>query len=151
MYWYSRAYWQVIYGDAFVLMQDNARAHPAQMYMTFLDDKGISVMNWLARSPHINPIDKGISVMNWLARSPHINPIDKGISVMNWLARSPHINPIEHTWDVLSRRIRQRPHYPENITHMLQTLIEALVQELQMITQKGHKEYATSMSGLCGR
>ena len=118
MYWYSRAYWQVIYGDAFVLMQDNARAHPAQMYMTFLDDKCISVMNWLARSPHINPIDKGISVMNWLAKSPDINPI-------------------EHTWDVLSRRIRQRPHYPENITHMLQTLIEALIQELQMITQKG--------------
>ena len=32
-------------GDALILMQDNARAHTAQVYMTFLDDKGISVMN----------------------------------------------------------------------------------------------------------
>ena len=27
--------------DAFILMQDNARAHTAQVYMTILDDKGI--------------------------------------------------------------------------------------------------------------
>ena len=38
-------------------MQDNARAQTAQVYMTFLDDKYISVMNWLARFPYINPIE----------------------------------------------------------------------------------------------
>ena len=79
-------------GDAFILMLDNARANTDQVYMTFLDDKSISVMNWLARSPDINPI--------------------------------------EHTWNILSRCIRWRPHYPDNV----QTLIEALV---QMIAQKG--------------
>ena len=31
-------------GDAFILMQDNARAHTAQVFMTFLDDKCISAM-----------------------------------------------------------------------------------------------------------
>ena len=75
-------------GDAFILMQDNTRAHTAQVYMTSLDDKCISVMNWLAISPDLNPI--------------------------------------EHTWDILSRRIRQRPHYPQNV----QTRIKALVQKL---------------------
>ena len=45
-----------VVGDAFILMQNNARAHIAQVYMIFLDDKCISVMNWLARSPDINPI-----------------------------------------------------------------------------------------------
>ena len=58
---------------------------------------------------------------------------DKGISVMNRLAIFPDLNPIEHTWDILSRRIRQRLHCPENA----QILIEALVQKLQMIPQKG--------------
>ena len=59
-------------GDVFILMQDNARANTIQLYTTFLDDKGISVMNWLA------------------------------------IFRD--LNPIEHTWDILSRRIRQRLH-----------------------------------------
>ena len=44
-------------GDAFILMQDNARVHTAQVYMTFLDGKCISVMNWLARYPDLNPIE----------------------------------------------------------------------------------------------
>ncbi len=59
-------------GDAFILTQDHARAHAAQVCMSFLDDKCISVMNWLAMSPDIIPI--------------------------------------EHTLEILSRRIRQRPH-----------------------------------------
>ena len=82
-------------GDVFILMQDNARANTVLLYTTFLDDKGIRVMNWLATFPYLNPI--------------------------------------EHTWDILSRRIRQRLHCPENV----QNLIEALVQKLQMIPQKG--------------
>ena len=55
--------------------------------------------------------------------------------MINWLAIFPDLNPIEHTWggDILSRRIRQRLHCPENA----QNLIEALVQKLQMIPQKG--------------
>ena len=84
-----------VIGDASIVMQDNARAHTAQLYTTFLDDKCISVMNWLSRSPDLNPI--------------------------------------EHTWNILSRRIHQRPHYPENV----QTLIKALVKKLQMIPHKG--------------
>ena len=44
-------------GDTFILMQDNACAHTARMYMTFLDDEGITVMNWPARSPDLNPIE----------------------------------------------------------------------------------------------
>ena len=44
-------------GDGFILMQDNARAHVAQVSMTFIDDTGISVMNWPARSPDFNPTE----------------------------------------------------------------------------------------------
>ena len=47
-------------GDTFILMQDNACAHTAQVYMTFLDGKCISVMNSLARSPYLNSIEHTI-------------------------------------------------------------------------------------------
>ena len=51
----GRSYADAI-GDAVILMQDNACVHTAQVYMTFLDDKGISVMNWIAMSPDLNPL-----------------------------------------------------------------------------------------------
>ena len=82
-------------GDAFIVMQDNARANTAQASMAFIDDTCVSVMNW---------------------------PV-----------RNPDINPPEHTWGILSRRIRQQPHHPDNV----QNLIDALVQELQAIPLKG--------------
>ena len=82
-------------GDAFILMQDNARAHTAQVSMTFIDVTDISVMNWPARSPYINPTD--------------------------------------HARDNLYRRIRQRPHNPQNVHN----ITDALVQELQAIPLNG--------------
>ena len=42
-------------GDAFILMQYNARAHRAQVSMTIVDDTGISLMNWPTRYPDTNP------------------------------------------------------------------------------------------------
>ena len=77
-----------------MLMQDNARAHTSQVYTTFLDDKGISVMNWLANFPDFNPI--------------------------------------EHTWNILSRCIRQGPPY------------RSPGSEIAGDTAKGHQKYATS-------
>ena len=44
-------------GDAFILMQDNACSHTAQVSMTFTDDTGIIVMNWSVRSPDFNPTE----------------------------------------------------------------------------------------------
>ena len=39
------------------MIQDNARAHTARVSTTFLDDEGINVVNWPARSPVLNPIE----------------------------------------------------------------------------------------------
>ena len=60
---------------------------------------------------------------------------DEGISVMNWSTSSADLNPIEHTWGIPSRRIRQRSHHPGNV----ENLIDALIQELQTMSQKGIK------------
>ena len=57
---------------------------------------------------------------------------DTAISVTNWPAWSADFNPTEHTGCILFRRIQQRPHHPENVLN----LIDALVQELQTISQK---------------
>ena len=92
-------------GDAFILMQDNARAHTAQVSMTFIDDTDISVVNWPARSPYITPT--------------------------------------EHTWSILSRRIRQRPHHPANVRHPGSGIADHIT--------KGHQEYTKSLSGVCER
>ena len=87
--------------------------------------------------PYAGAIGVALNVMqdNALARTVPVSMAflgDEVISVMNWSARFPDLNPIEHTWDNISRRIRQRPHHPENV----QNLIVALVQELQAIQQK---------------
>ena len=53
--------------------------------------------------------------MPFTARVPMTFIDGEGIVVVNWPTRSPHLNQIEHIWDILSRRIRQRPHHPENV------------------------------------
>ena len=59
-------------GDALILMQDNARAHTAQVYMTFIDETCISVMNWPARSPYINPTEHTRGILSrGIRQRPH--------------------------------------------------------------------------------
>ncbi len=44
-------------GPDFTLMQDNAQAHTARIVIMCLDQEGIDVMDWPARSPDLDPID----------------------------------------------------------------------------------------------
>jgi hypothetical protein len=43
--------------DEFVLMQDNAKSHVANVVRTDLNQVNVATMNWPARSPDLNPIE----------------------------------------------------------------------------------------------
>lgn len=44
-------------GPHFLLMQDNARPHTAQVVRNYLQEVGVGTMAWPARSPDLNPIE----------------------------------------------------------------------------------------------
>jgi hypothetical protein len=44
-------------GNNFILMGDNARPHMARVVNEFLDEVGISRMEWPPKSPDLNPIE----------------------------------------------------------------------------------------------
>ena len=46
---------QALWGDDFILVQDNARPHTVRVFMIILEDEVITVMDWPARSPDLNP------------------------------------------------------------------------------------------------
>ncbi|GFY05741.1 transposable element Tcb2 transposase [Trichonephila clavipes] len=53
---YVRPYAAAI-GNDFILMDDNARPHGAQIVEEYLEDHGLERMEWPARSPDLNPIE----------------------------------------------------------------------------------------------
>lgn len=44
-------------GDNFLLMQDNARPHTAEIVQNYLNEVGVRTMGWPAKSPDMNPIE----------------------------------------------------------------------------------------------
>ena len=44
-------------GDDFLLMQDNATPHTANVTTRFLEEQGIGTLDWPAKSPDLNPIE----------------------------------------------------------------------------------------------
>ena len=59
--------------DAFIVMQDNALSHAAQVYMPFMGDTtGIRVINWPAMYPYINPTERTWGILSRRFRQrPH--------------------------------------------------------------------------------
>ena len=64
------------------------------------------------------------------------------VDVMHWPPYSPDLSPIEHLWDVLDRRVRNRPQPPTT----RQALRLALIQEWNAIPQAEINRLILSMT-----
>ena len=67
------------------------------------------------------------------------------VDVMEWPLKSPYFSPIEQVWDLLDRRVRQRPVQPQT----LRQLQHALVQEWNNIQMNVIRRYIRSMRRRC--
>lgn len=67
------------------------------------------------------------------------------VDVMEWPSKSPDLSPIEQVWDLLDRRVRQRPVQPQT----LRQLQHALVQEWNNIPMNVIRRYIRSMRRRC--
>lgn len=67
------------------------------------------------------------------------------IRTLPWPPMSPDLSPIEHLWDLLNRRVQQRPAAPQT----LQQLAQALQQEWQRIPQDNIRRLICSMKRRC--
>ena len=67
------------------------------------------------------------------------------VDVMEWPLKFPDLSPIEQVWDLLDRRVRQRPVSPQT----LRQLQHALVQEQNNIPMDVIRRYIRSMRRRC--
>ena len=67
------------------------------------------------------------------------------VDVMEWPSKSPDLSPIEQVWDLLDRRVRQRPVQPQT----LRQLQHALVQEWNNNPMNVIRRYIRSMRRRC--
>ena len=61
-------------GPGFLLMQDNARPHVAEVCPQFLQEEGVDAMDWPACSPDLNPIEHIWDIMSRSIHQRHVAP-----------------------------------------------------------------------------
>lgn len=61
-------------GDNFILMHDNARPHVARCVNQYLDEVGITCMDWPACSPDMNLIEHAWDMLDKRVRSRQVSP-----------------------------------------------------------------------------
>ena len=46
------------------------------------------------------------------------------ITTLPWPVKSPDLSPVVYLWDILGRRVRKRPHKPQDIKELANALLE---------------------------
>ena len=81
-----------VYGDAdFIFQHDLAPAHTAKSTNTWFNDHGITVLDWLANSPDLSPIENLRSIVKRKLRDTRPNKADelKATIKTTWASITP--------------------------------------------------------------
>ena len=60
-------------GDDFILQDDNARPHCAHIVDVFIEDKGITSMEWPAKSSDLNPVEIHVGQLLNASQTGHLS------------------------------------------------------------------------------
>ena len=105
--------------DAFILIQDNARAQTVLVSVTFIDVEGISVMNWLTMSPCLNLIEH-----NRGNRSRHIRQ------------RSYHPDNVQNHMDALVPKLQPMPQRASGLCQVAVRSIGTIGEAISVIAER---------------
>lgn len=107
-------------GDDCILVQDNARPHTVRVFMIILEDEVITVMDWPARSPDLNPIEH---LWDMLSRR---------------VRRMPH--PPENVQNLTNALVQEWQAIPQNYIRRIITSMSRRCQE-GVNARGGHTSY----------
>ncbi|ORD95263.1 TCB2 [Hepatospora eriocheir] len=51
--------------EEFILMQDNDPKHTSRLVSNWLDEKDVQVLDWLQKSPDLNPIEAVLALVKY--------------------------------------------------------------------------------------
>lgn len=100
-------------GGNFLFMHDNARPHTAVVVRQYLQEVGIPVMEWPARSPDLNPIEHMWDELKRRVRSRNVAPVN--IQELQ--------NAIKEEWDAIPQDFIK--HLVESMENRCQAVIRA--------------------------
>ncbi|KAL0161232.1 hypothetical protein M9458_044957, partial [Cirrhinus mrigala] len=80
-----------LYGDDFIFQHDLAPAHSAKTTGKWFSDHGITVLNWPANSPDLNPIENLWDIVKRKLRDARPNTLDelKAAIEASWASITP--------------------------------------------------------------
>lgn len=93
-------------GENFELMHDNARPHVARITTDYLEEVGIRVMSWPARSPDLNPIEHMWDTLKQKVRAR--NPVPTTLGELETAIREEWNRIPQETIKVLIRSLKRR-------------------------------------------
>ena len=96
--------------EDWIFMQDNAPSHSSKLTMQYLEEKGVSLMEWPANSPDLNPIE---NIWGEIKRRLHFSKPRNQTELKN---------QVEHIWNYLGEK------YINNLIESMPNRVAAVIE-----------------------
>ena len=77
VWWCLAWFWRTAVNQQSVFMQDNAPCHTVKSLKTFLSEEDVTVMEWPAQSPDMNPIENVWKLLNERAKEKNPRNVEE--------------------------------------------------------------------------